>query len=138
VEPRSLRIGSLFEWITAALCVLALIWVGSVPLQRLLGPDAEASPIATPSSLPPGVPHGAISIPVLLLLDGRAIRVGDSQAHVNTVVPDTYLHGPILKSNAVFGERHTRTYIVNGTTFYVACERQESGGVMQVTGIYVP
>ena len=44
----------------------------------MLGPRVEAALVDAPAALPPGIPAGATSVPVMLLLDGREIRQGES------------------------------------------------------------
>jgi hypothetical protein len=151
VEERRLRIGSLFEWLAAALALAGVIWVIYAPIQRMLGPRVEASLVDVPAALPPGVPAGASSIPVLLLLDGREIRYGLPHNRLLQILPDTLTSdspmtrggktlttAPVLRSSGEFGERQTRTYTVDGRKFYVVCERRESGGPLRVAGIYIP
>jgi hypothetical protein len=138
VEERRLRIGSLFEWLAAALALAAFLWLIYAPIQRVLGPRVEASRVDVPVALPPGVPAGATSIPVMLLLDGREIRAGLPHNRLLQALPDSLATAPVLRSNAEFGERHTRTYTVDGRKFYVVCERREPGGALRVAGIYLP
>ena len=138
MEERRLRVGSLFEWLAAALGVLLLLWVVSVPIQRALGPQVEAALIDPRSALPPGVPPNATSVPLILLLDGREIRQGDLMSHVETRLPASLTEGPPLISTGEFGERRTRAYAADSARFYVVCERLEAGGPMRVSGIYVP
>jgi hypothetical protein len=137
VEDRPFRIGSFFEWVAAALGVALLMWILLVPFQRVLGPGVEAALVDAPTTLPPGVGPGATSVPVMLLLDGREIRQGDLHSRLVQVLPEKLVSAPILRSPAEFGERQTRTYLLNGTKFYVVCERSESGGPMRVSGIYL-
>jgi hypothetical protein len=54
------------------------------------------------------------------------------------MLPDKLVNGPIIRSTSEFGERQTRTFVVNGMKFYVVCERTEPGGPMRVAGIYLP
>ena len=138
MEERRFRIGSLFEWLAAAGVVIILIWLISVPVQRLLGPRVEASLVEAPSALPPGVPAGATNVPVMLLLDGREIRVGVLQTRLNTLLPDKFADGPAHLSPGEFGERRTRAYSVDGTRFFIVSERLEPSGPMRVSGIYLP
>lgn len=138
MEERRFRIGSFFEWAAAALAVVLLIWLISVPVQRLLGPQVEAALVDNANGLPPGVPSGATNVPVMLLLDGREIRLGDLHTRLSTVVPDKFGDGPPHVSTSEFGERHTRAYLVDGTRFYVVCERLEARGPMRVAGVYLP
>jgi len=138
VEERRFRIGPMVEWAAAAFGVIALMWLVSVSVQRVLGPGVEAALVDTPSALPPGIPAGAISVPVMYLLDGREIRQGELQTRLHTLLPERLADGPAQKSTAEFGERYTRTYVVQGTRIYVVCERMEPGGPMRVAGIYLP
>jgi hypothetical protein len=138
VDERRVRIGALFEWVAAAAAVLLLAWLISVPVQRAVGPGVEASLVDVPSRNPAGVPLGAVHIPVMLLRDGREIRAGDLHTRLETVLPERLADGPPVVSNAEFGERRTRAYVVDGTKFYVVCERLEASGPMRVAGIYLP
>ena len=137
VEERPFRVGSLFEWMAAAAGVAAVVWLISVPVQRILGPRAEAS-IEAPPAMPPGVPGDAANVPVMLLLDGREIRHGELHNRLVQLLPEGLVDGPIVRSNGAFGERHTRAYNVNGMKFYVVCERSEPGGPLRISGIYLP
>jgi hypothetical protein len=138
VEERRFRVGAFFEWVAAAGGVAALVWLLSVPAQRVIGPGVEASLVETPAPLPPGVPAGAANVPVMLLLDGREIRHGELHTRLVQLLPNRLVNGPIIRSESEFGERHTRTYVVDGLKFYVVCERGESGGPLRVAGIYLP
>lgn len=137
MEDRRFRVGSLFEWIAAACGVAALVWLISVPVQRLIGPRVEAS-IDAPAPLPPGVPAGATSVPVVLLLNGKEVRHGELHSRLVQLLPDKLVDGPIVRSNGELGERHTRAYKVDGMRFYVVCERSEPGGPLRIAGIYLP
>jgi hypothetical protein len=130
-------VGSVIEWVAAAAGVLALVWLISVPLQRLTGPRVEAS-IDAPTALPAGVPGQATSVPVLLLRNGREVRHGELHSRLMQVLPDAALSGPIERSAGAFGERLTRAYTVDGMRVYVVCERSEPDGPMRVAGIYLP
>jgi hypothetical protein len=138
VEERRFRVGSAFEWVAAAGGVLALVWLISVPVQRVIGPRVEASLVDAPTPPPPGVPLTATSVPVILMLDGREVRHGELHSRLTQTLPEKFLDGPLIRSNGEFGERHTRVFVVNGMKFYVVCERTEQGGPMRVSGIYLP
>lgn len=132
--------GSLFEWVAAALAVFGLVWLISVPVQRTFGPRVEAAiaDLNADNPMPPGVPAGATGVPVILLHDGREIRLGDLRARLNSLLSDETADGPPHVSTGSFGERHTRAYIVDGIRLYVVCERLEPGGQMKVAGLYLP
>jgi len=138
VDERRLRIGSLFEWVAAALCLGGLIWLLSVPLQQLSGLRVDAALVDVRDKLPPGVPSGATSVPVMLLEDGRAIRVGDLEAALAKLLPGAAVDGPPHVSAGEFGDRLTREYRVSGSRVIVVSERSERGGPARVSGIYIP
>jgi hypothetical protein len=137
VDERRVRIGSLFEWLAAASGVVGLIWLLSVPVQRIIGPRVEAALVDTPAPLPPGIPAGATSVPVMFMLDGREIRLGELQTRLLQALPEKLAGAPV-RSTGEFSERITRTYVVDGTKFYVVCERRDRGGPMRISGIYLP
>jgi hypothetical protein len=138
VEERHFRVGSFFEWAAAAAGVALVGWLISVPVQRLIGPRVEAS-IDAPAPLPAGVPGDASGVPVMMLLDGREIRLGDAHSRLVQLLPDKLVDGPIARSNTDSGgERHTRAYVVNGMRFYVVCERPGPAAPLRVSGIYLP
>jgi hypothetical protein len=140
VEERRLRVGSVFEWIAAAVAVALLLWVVSVPIQRVIGPSLQAAigEAELTKSTPPGVPDGAIKVPVMLFLDGREIRQGDLHSRLEQTIPGKFADGPPYVTRARFGDRHTRAYHVSGSRFYVVCERSEPNGPMKIAGIFVP
>ena len=128
MEERRFRVGSFFEWLAAALGVGALIWVVSVPVQRLMGPGVEAAPGEEPSAAPAGIPPGATSVPVMFLLDGREIRHGELHTRLRQMLPDELVTGPVIRGEGPNGERQTRAYMVDGARFYVVCERASRAG----------
>jgi hypothetical protein len=138
VEERRVRVGSVFEWAAAALGVIGLLWVISVPVQRLLGPRVEAAIGDARTATPPGVPADAVSVSVMWLLDGREIRHGDLHTRLEAILPAQLADGPAHVSHSELGDRHTRAYVVNGTRFYVVCDHLEPGGPLRVAGIYLP
>jgi hypothetical protein len=138
VEDRRFRVGSFFEWLAAALGAVAVVWVISVPVQRAMGPRVEAALVDQQPAAPPGIPAGATSVPVMYLLDGRAIRHGEPHTRLQQTLPDELMTGPVTRGQGPFGERQTRAYTVGGTRFFVVCERTEPGGPMRVSAIYLP
>jgi hypothetical protein len=140
VDERWFRVGAIFEWMAAAVAVLLLLWLVSVPVQRVLGSGVQAAiaEVDPSKDTPPGVPAGATLVPVMLLLDGREVRQGDLHARLDVVLPPRLADGPPVVSAGQFGDRHTRTYRINGSYVYVVCERVEPNGQMKVAGIYLP
>jgi hypothetical protein len=137
VDERRWRIGSLFEWLAAAIGVAGLLWLLSVPLQNVIGRRVDAAFIEVREGLPPGVPTGASSVPVLLLMDGRAVRVGELESTLRTLVGDGETVA-LLPTRAAAADQSTRAYGIDGIRFFVVCERPDRGSPMRVSGIFVP
>lgn len=137
---RPVRLGSLIEWVVAAAGVVVIVWLLSVPAQRLLGPRVEAARGSTEVTLPPGIPTGALNVPVILLPDGRAVRQGLLHSRLLQVLSDKQLETAPRHSTGTgaTGTLETRTYIVDGIKFFVVCERSEGGGPLQVKGVWLP
>ena len=81
MEERRLRIGSFFEWLAAAAGVAGLIWLLSVPVQRLIGPRVDAALVEL--SHQRGVSLLPMDDQKLLTDDDRAaaVRIGVKDNH---------------------------------------------------------
>src|SRR3712207_5458810 len=119
---------SVSEWVIAAAVLLCFGWL-SADIARLCVARTSAPAIEpVVANLPSGVPRGAINLPLLLLLDGREIRVGQSQAELRQVLtPDMVVAAP-HRSSGPHGERITQAYAAQGVRFFVTFERTEAGG----------
>jgi hypothetical protein len=84
-----------------------------------------------------GVPSRAVSVPILLLPDGKEVRVGDSLAAVASRFGDEAQVGSQMVDRASNGERLTRFYEHAGTQFILVFEPFEAGGTQRVAAIYV-
>lgn len=134
------RFGSAFEVMVAAGFLVATFVVGSLIVRELRtvhpalpAPTAEKEPARVPSRVPPQ----AISVPALLLLDGKEIHVGDAADQVAALLgpgaevgAKTVEHGPI-------GDRVTRAYEHTGTRFILVFEPFEAKGHLRVAGIFI-
>jgi len=137
--PVRVRVGSAFEWLVAALFLVATLAVATLIVRELRsasGPVAQAFP-ASVSAVPAGVPPRAISVPVLLLLDGHQIRVGDSAEGVAQTLGRGAEVGRQLADRGALGERLTRFYEHRGTRFVLVFEPFERNGALRVAGIYL-
>lgn len=132
-----MRIGFLVEWACAVAGVLVVVLLVLVPLQRALGPGLEATPSAS-TAVPPGVPAGAMSVPLVMLLDGREIRQGELHARVQQLIPELAAAPIVARSTGRYGERVTRRITVGESTFFVVCEPIEDAGPVKVSGLYLP
>jgi hypothetical protein len=133
------RIASVVEWLIAAVVVTGVAAAGSVTVReartvRALTPVSAAEPAA--SEPPSDIPSRTVSLPVLLLADGKAIRVGDSLPEVlkRVGVAAQVGSGPGASSE---GERFTRFYSYIGSRFALAFERARTDAQPRVVGIYV-
>lgn len=138
----SLRLAPLIEWMIAAAFLLATIAVASLVLRELQGPvrvQAEAPPIRPlVVSVPPSVPAGAVSVPVLPFLDGREIRVGETAADIALRLGRAAESGRQEVDRGTLGERLTRFYEYGGSSFILVFEPFEQNGQSRVAAIYLP
>jgi hypothetical protein len=136
--PVRARLGSAIEWLIAAAFLLATVAVATLIVRELrTSPRAAAAPEPAVASLPAGVPTRAISVPVLLLLDGKEVRVGQSVDDVARVLGRSAEVGRQLADRGALGERLTRFYEYNGTRFVIVFEPFERSGGLKVAGIYL-
>ena len=139
--PVRARLGSVLEWLIAAAFLLATVAVATLIVRELRTAPRAAAAASEPSaaSLPAGVPTRAISVPVLVLLDGKdkEVRVGQSVDHVSRALGRSAEVGRQLADSGALGERLTRFYEHNGTRFVLVFEPFERNGPLRVAGIYL-
>jgi hypothetical protein len=132
------RLGPVLEWLIAAAFLLATLAVGSLIVQELRAARAVAvTPAPELSALPPTIPARAISVPVLLLLDGKQLRLGDTLEQVSGLLGRAAELGKQDVSRAGLGERLTRHYDHAGTRFILVFEPFEQNGRPRIAGIYI-
>jgi hypothetical protein len=135
------RFGSAVEWGVAVAFLGATVLVGSLIVRelRVAAPAADGVRAAerAAAALPAGVPTRAISVPVLLLLDGKEIRVGDSVDHIATLLGRAAEVGTQVVERGPIGERLTRFYEHAGSRFVLVFEPFEAKGPPRVAGIYI-
>ena len=141
VRPR-IRLAPVFEWVVAALFLVATVTVGSMILRELRPlPSAQASaPAARPivASIPAAVPARAVSVPVLPFLDGKEIRVGETASAVAARLGRAAEVGRQEIDRGSLGERLTRFYEYAGSRFILVFEPFERNGEARVAAIYLP
>jgi hypothetical protein len=143
------RVGSAVEWVVAAAFLLATVAVGSLVLRELraaasVGPD-NPNPIVAASTtaaaaLPVSLGPKAVSVPLLILAEGREIRLGDTAARVADVLGREAETGVQQSDIGPRGERTTRYYDYSGTRFalvFESAEKQERPGSPRVSAIYL-
>jgi hypothetical protein len=135
--PRVSPIRSVLEWLGAAALLLAAVWLASARLRDWIQPrPGTLAEVAAGGSS--GIPYGATEVPLLLLLDGTEIKVGDPHARLVSLLKDEHAIGPSETTTGEFGERWTRGYQHGLTTFYVVCERTDAKETLKVARIYLP
>ena len=138
--PVRVRLGSALEWFVAALFLVATFAVAALIVREMrVAPTAvaQAAPEPTTYAIPAAVPSRAISVPVLLLLDGKQIKVGDSVETVAATLGRSAEVGRQLVDRGALGERLTRFYEHDGTRFVLVFEPFERNGSPRVAGIYL-
>ncbi len=135
------RVGSAVEWVVAAVFLVATLAVGSLVLRELRAAASMPPPAAvtaTDAAMPPaGVPGRAVSVPLLILAEGKEVKVGDSIGRVASVLgrePETGVQQTDIGPS---GERTTRYYDFSSTRFALVFERPSSTGTPRVTAIYL-
>lgn len=135
--PRVSPVRSVLEWCGAAVLLLGVLWMASVLLRDWIAPRVSLLGEAEPGE-PVGVPDGATEVPLLVLLDGTEIKVGDAHARIVNVLDERHAIGPLQMTRGDFGERWTRAYQHGSTRFFVVCERTEPDDPFKVARIYLP
>jgi hypothetical protein len=135
------RFESFIEWAVAAAFIVALAGVASVVVREFRTMNAvtpvSARETIPPSAPPAGIPSRAVSVPILLLSDGKEIRVGDSFRNVAARLGRQAEVGPAMVERAPIGERQTRSYDYAGSQFILVVEPFEAGGTPRVAAIYL-
>jgi hypothetical protein len=144
MEAIRARFGSAVEWLIAAAFIIAVVAIGSMIWRELRTvsatmPVIAQAPQATPvrQALPAGVPARAVSVPVLLLPGGKAVRVGEGVAAIAARLGREAEVGKQTVERARFGERLTRFYEHLGTRFVLVFEPFEEHGEPKVAAIYL-
>ena len=135
------RVSSLFEWLVALACILVVVAMGSVLMRDIGNVTAIAPVIAHEEPLPDPpatVPPRSVSVPVMLLADGSALRVGDAAADVLGHIGTNSEVAPPTIDRTAFGERVTRFYAQNGQRFAVVLQPFAAAGEVRVAAIYLP
>jgi hypothetical protein len=140
VRPR-FHLAPVFEWVVAALFLVATVVVGSMILRQLTPtPSVRAIPAARPviASIPAAVPPRAVSVPVLPFLDGKEIRIGETVSVVAARLGRAAESGRQEVDRGSLGERLTRFYEYAGSRFILVFEPFERNGEARVAAIYLP
>jgi hypothetical protein len=141
VRPR-FPLAPVFEWVVAALFLMATFAVGSMIVRELrTSPVVKAVPaVARPviASIPSAVPERAVLVPELPFLDGKDVRVGETISAVSMRLGRSAESGRQEIDRGSLGERLTRFYEYAGARFILVFEPFERNGEMRVAAIYLP
>jgi len=140
LRPR-FPLAPVFEWVVAALFLIATFAVGSMIVRELRPtPVVQAVPAARPviASIPAAVPARAVSVPLLPFLDGKEVRVGETVSAVAARLGRSAESGRQEVDRGSLGERLTRFYEYAGSRFILVFEPFERNGEMRVAAIYLP
>ena len=135
------RFESFVEWALAATFIAALLGIESVVVREIRSVNAVTPVIARePTQMPPipaGVPSRAVSVPLLLLEDGKQVRIGDSVAAITSRLGhQTEIRTPTT-DHTLTGVRLTRYYDYSGTRFSLVFEAVGTSGDMRLAAIYL-
>ena len=135
------RLSSAAEWVVAVAFLAATLSVGSLLFREFRAtrehvqlPPSVNAPVE-PS--PAAVPTRAISVPMLLLLDGKEIRVGDTVDAVASRLGRSAETGAQHLDRGPRGERMTRFYEHAGTRFILVFEPADAAPAAKVAAIYL-
>lgn len=132
---------SLLEWIIAAICIFAVVAIGS-RLAREFRLVTAVTPViaheASPPDDPPaGVPSRAVSVPMLLLSGGVEVHVGDTADQVESRLGrDAEIATPNI-DRMPSGLRVTRFYERAGTSFVLVLYSPADETQARVAAIYL-
>jgi len=140
MKATRMRFESFVEWAVAAAFIAALVAIGSIVVREFRTVNAVTPVIAREpvhaSPVPAGVPPRVVSVPMLLLDDGKEVRVGDSLVAATSRFGRQEVASQIV-DRAPNGERLTRFYQHGGTQFILVFEAFEAGGEQRVAAIYL-
>ncbi len=134
------RFGSAIEWVIAGTLTLLTFTAGAVVVRELRTLGAVMPVIAresTPSPSPIGVPSRAVSVPVLFLAEGKAVRVGETASQVAAHLGRQAEVGAQWVESTPLGDRLTRFYEHQGARFVLVFEAFKRNPEPRVAGIYL-
>ena len=143
MEATRQRVTSLLEWAVAVAFIALMLAVGSLVVREFRTVSAITSVSASaPESAPApavavGVPARAISVPMLLLPDGKEVRVGETISAIVDRLGQHAIVGKQAIERAVHGQRLTRFYDHVGTQFVLVFEPFEDDAEPRVAAIYL-
>jgi hypothetical protein len=142
MEATRVRFGSILEWVLAALLMAAALAAGSVVFRELRTVQPVTPVIAGEQSLyydaPAAIPSRAVSVPLLLLGNGREVKIGDRVSEVAARLGSAAQLISESVERSAMRERLIRFYSDVGVQFAVVYEALERSAEPRVAAIYLP
>ncbi|HVZ22131.1 MAG TPA: hypothetical protein VG871_13765 [Vicinamibacterales bacterium] len=137
METIRLRLSALLEWLIAAAIIAGVVATTAVAVPQFhrrravpVLPVVDARPAST------AVPPRAVSVPMLLFVDGRAVHLGDRLSDIARRVGAGAQVGEDAVDRVAGRERLTRFYEYVGTRFALVFESADGRSDPRVIGIY--
>ena len=141
MQATSVRFVSLVEWFLAAIVLVAAVGLVSIVLRELRTLNAatavHAGQTLPDAPVPAAIPPRVVSVPMLLLPDGSALRVGDRLEAVTGRLAAASELRPLSVEITPTGERITRFYEYGGARFVLVFERFNPSGESRIAAIYL-
>ncbi|HEY6361332.1 MAG TPA: hypothetical protein VIX63_09520 [Vicinamibacterales bacterium] len=141
METVRFRFTAIIEWAVAAAAIVATVALGSFArrevstvsaVTRVIAREAPVAVMTPPAAVPPG----AVSVPMLVLNDGRAFQIGETVSEVLGRLGRNAQTGAPSVERAPHGERVTRTYNHGGIRFQFVFEPFDEGAEPRLAAIY--
>jgi hypothetical protein len=140
MKARRRWLGSVVEWLIAAAFITAVIAAGALAVRQARAVRDATSVSAEEGGgleLPADLPARTISLPMLLLADGKEIRLGDRVSEVLARVGRSAQLGSEAVERTGGRQRFTRFYSYVGARFALVFERTDADAEPRVAGIYL-
>jgi hypothetical protein len=139
MEAMRVRFAPVLEWLCAAAIiggVLAAVLGAAREFEGVRAVTAVMARGAPTPEAPPVLAPRAVSVPLLVLADGKEIRVGDRASQVLSMLGPLAQVGTETIEREGTTERVTRLYGYAGTRFALVVEVARPGATARVTAIY--
>ena len=141
MEATRFRFGAIVEWAVAAAAIVAVVALGSFAERQVRTVNAVTPVIArevpAPFVTPPAaIPPGAVSLPMLVLNDGKDIHVGQTMSDVIAQIGTRAEVTEPSMERVPHGQRVTRAYEHGGIRFRLVFEPFDKGAEPRVAAIY--
>jgi len=130
---------SLTEWLLALGVLAGVVWA-SGPVVRRLIPTSSGTVVLVESdlpALPTGVPAGAASTPLVILVDGTEVRLGMTEPELRREPLSRWTAGPPVVEKGIIGDCLILPFRAGRTSVWVVLDRIAQNRERQVTAIYV-